>query len=216
MTYKPLILGVVTALAMAGGQANAASCPSSPETLSSFQALLASSGGSCTLSNETYDAFSFRDTTSNDRISFGTNVLAHLVSLAAPTGFASLESGASLDFTINTTGGDTITKATIGSHGDHGVGGTLMATMSGAGQTHTLSIDHNTTRQVLAPPFSASSVTVSDQIATVTHGTGNLNSFSDTFTVSPPAPPTPTPEPMSLSLFALGLAGLRLAARRRS
>jgi len=123
-----------------------------------------------------------------------------------------------LDFTINTTGGETITKATIGSHGDDGVGGDLRATMSGAGQTHTLSVDHNTTRQVLAPPFSASSVTVSGQIATIEHGTGNLNSFSDTFTVSPPRPPPPmpTPEPMSLSLFGVGLVGLALARRRRS
>ena len=213
MTYKPVILGVVAALAMVGGQANAAPCPTTPDSLSSFEHLLGHSGGSCTISNKMFDAFSFPDTATNDRISFGTNGLVDFVSLAAPTDHGALRNRAGMDFTITSLGDETITKATIGSHGPEGVAGTLRATMSGAGQSHTVSVDHNGTMEILKPPFSARSVVVSDQIATITAGT--LNSFTDTFTQSPPTP-SGVPEPMSLSIFGLGLAGLALARGRRS
>ena len=88
MTNKSLILlGVVTALAMAGGLANAAPCPQSPETISAFESALHASGGSCTFGLTTFEGFTFHDL-SGDTIRFSIEPLSlgalNVLNVAAP------------------------------------------------------------------------------------------------------------------------------------
>jgi len=227
MTNKPLIvLGVVTALAMAGGQAIAAPCPAS-----TTESHISSHNFSCTSDGLTFSAFSLTGIAGNtpvefagDTVTFGNAATTHLTTpgaTAAPM----------LDYTVSSASGLSLDSATLTQHGELFTEGRSNARASvdtvytGTPLTlHTFATRTNTTGNITASgsfsPVSSIVVDNSGHVALNTAGGGDgashLGEVINSFTTSATPPPPPVPEPMSLSLFGLGLAGLALARRRRS
>jgi len=235
MTNKPLIvLGVVIALAMAGGQANAqGTCPGST-TVGTVEA----AGFSCTSGGLTFSSFLFnRDVPAGTAVDFaGTSVTFGTHTTAEGTS-TDMTGSPIFDYTVTAGSNENLDDASLAIHGflstasgSHGasnsrvavvtmLGGTSLGSLT-AFSTPTDETGHSTDSGTFSP---VSSINVMNAgTITLNH---NLSPDRDTrlsqvindFSVSPVVtPPTPTPEPMSLSLFGLGLAGLALVRRRRS
>ena len=206
MTNKPLIaLGVVTALALADGQADAAMC--STMTVS---ALRAQPTFSCTDSDGDmrFSAFVFgTGVPGTATVSFPSD---DTVSLSAATGTV-IGTGPALDYTASGLWSITYTgvMATALTEGTHN----LITTVTAAGRS--LIITNNGSGSV--DPSAPTDVDVTNSSTSGSGGAGrNLTAISNTLTHTSTMPASVVSEPMSLSLFGLGLAGLALARRRRS
>jgi len=204
MTNKPLILGVMTALALAGAQANAATCSSMTVT-----ALLANPTFSCTDADgdTMFSAFVFGSgVPGTATLSFPAD---DTVRLGAATG-THLGTGPALNYTA--TGLMGITYTGISATGLTTGSRNLTTTVTAAGQSFSFMNDGSGSATFSSGP---TVVDVTNSSAPGPAGPGrNLVSISNTLAHTPPV--VPTPEPMSLALFGLGLAGLALARRRRS
>ena len=214
MTNKPLIaLGVVTALAMAGGQANAqTACPTVPTVIST---LITSPSFSCTIGDKTFSDFSFPTNNlemivRNDVVFTGGTDTS--VAFEKGPGFPNGLNTFDFTVTIDPAGvaaGTTIVEHTLNVVGGTTSGGTITGNNSGM---HTIADAANPHTNMLPLSPADTSVMVSVH-AGQTGSSSALGSVTNTFTQSAP---TAVPEPMSLSLFGLGLGGLALARRRRS
>ena len=221
MTNKSfIVLGVVTALAMAGGQANAqTACPSETK----LSTVLAA-GFSCTEGDKVFSGFSNPGGPLPGELDvlFGINPGNGAITLTVDRDGVTFPNGfRTLDYTIavasSAPAGTVITEHTFGV--DVSVApAPVTDTFTGNGGSpgpHTIAIG------TMGGGASIGGLSDTMQnVSIVTHQTGNgqLNSFTNDFLQSSPTPPPPpsVPEPASLALFGLGLAGLALARRRRS
>jgi len=219
MTNKPLILlGVATALALAGAQVNAqTACPTVPTVISTLISSNTSSF-SCTIGDKIFSNFSFPTNNlsqiiRNDVV-FETAGSDTSVVFERGPGFPNGLNTFDFTVTIDPAGlaaGTTIIQHTFNAVAGTDSGGMIMGNNSGS---HTIADASNPRTNVLMLSPADTSVMV-DVHASQTGSSTALASVTNIFGQSA-APPAPVPEPMSLSLFGLGLAGLALARRRRS
>jgi len=200
MTTKPLILGVVTALAMAGGQAYAVPC--SNTTVGALEV----ASFECTSGNFVFENFGITNVPTATMVNFsGSDITVHKFNSTATSGsfdytLAIAPTAPPLEFTTasanqTTPGGPTAAHVTL----TFSVNGNAAPAISTTGSTETLSV-------------SGTSLNVGNALVIPAGATENL--LRNTFTSQTPV--APVPEPMSLSLFGLGLTGLWFARRRRS
>jgi hypothetical protein len=223
---KQLPLGVVAALLMAGGQANAqVACPTSPTVMSSVFGTTAASiaSFSCTIGDKTFDDFSFPGGNNsqflgnlvNFAISGPDTSIAFRTSSATGVGFGN---GTHMfDFTVtidpaDVAAGTRIVTYRIDTGGVAGLSTSATITGSDSGTNVVGPLAGSRMALVdLAPgdTFNVAAVSTTQSNPSA----GRLNSLINTFTQSTPVSVS---EPMSLALFGLGLAGLGFARRRRS
>jgi len=218
MTNKqPIVLGVVAALALAGGQAyGQMACPSQT-TVSAINAVTTPGGTpggfSCTLGDATLSSFALISShqTQLDPTKVDFSDAGGKPDVTFMGSFPGAPSNGTLQFNIaKDTPGAIFTDVTLTANVTGDVRNQLLMTNS-AGV------------MLSQPQFSGSgtsSQSVSDPKLTLVRTNlfnfgGTTHSISFAFTQGT-APPAAVPEPMSLSLFGLGLTGLWLARRRRS
>ena len=200
MTNKPLIaLGVVTALAMVGGEAIAAD--PHPCEAGSVQAFR---GQICTLGDKTLSGFNFLPDDLGARVTFSTNGLDS-VTLSQPGLENRLLSNFTFGYTITATAPQTFQTGSASITLPPGPTPHGLANVTMAGVTHEFVSTE--------APFTFANVAGLANVVVLNAGTHTAaapNSVTNEFTQ------VATPEPMSLSLFGLGLGGLALVRRRRS
>jgi len=213
MTNKPLIvLGVVIALAMAGGHAKAAECPATD------LASILSPTFSCTIGDRTFEDFMLDHVPMGATVSFA-EVDDNEVTVTLSRGAAgTLPNGLAFDYTLAITSGTNMfTEGTLGNDVTQRQVTTTTAMTGPNGSLLGMATSVNGAHEVVFEGVRVPFVEVTN-ISTVSAGStgvrpGRLNGLSNDFFEGHPAG---APEPMSLSLFGLGLAGLALARRRRT
>ena len=218
MTNKqPIVLGVVAALALAGGQAYAQMACPSQTTVSAINAVTTPGGTpggfSCTLGDATLSRFAL--------------ISSHQTQLN-PTKVDFSDAGGTPDvtFTGSFPGGpsNSTLQFDIAKNAAPAIFTDVTLTANVTGDVRNQLLMTNSKMVMLSQPqftgSGTSSQPVDDPLLTVVR-TNLFNFGGTTHTVSfaftqGTAPPAAVPEPMSLSLFGLGLTGLWLARRRRS
>lgn len=235
MTNRPLILGVVAALWMSGGQANAQSaCPTGVGNFLTIGEIVATPGFSCTNGSVTYSHFVFSTgaTFFQTEVFFGNDGSVNgaqydLFFLPGPNGFPAGERMFGFTASINpsaTAGTEfseytflstapqpnpvvTYNAAVMGNNsGDHDF--TLEITAS----TPVLTAEKTLT---FAPADTSDVVTFTVNPLAALNGPTVFNSGS-IFNTLQLAVPAAVPEPISLSLFSIGLAGIGFMRRRKA
>jgi len=213
MTNKPFILlGVVAALAMAGGHAKAAECPATD-----LATVLEMPDFSCTIGDRTFEDFRLTHVPMGATVSFA-EVDDNEVTVTLSRGAAgTLPNGLAFDYRLAITSGtNTFTEGALGNDVTQRRV-TTTTTMTGPNGLLGMATSVNGAHEVVFEGVRVPFVEVTN-ISTVSAGStgvrpGRLNGLSNDFFEGHPAG---APEPMSLSLFGLGLAGLALARRRRT
>jgi len=226
MTNKPLIaLSVVTALALAGGEASAASlptCPTSPGggSVQDFTNPIGPFVHGCTLQGLVFTDFAFV-AVSSDRVEFtsagsvGRPVdTVTLVAITNPEGEQVLDPLSLMSYDVSTTGGRFVMasgRTTVMPGKESGTTITMSTGSAPPGLLGSITLHGDDEGVIFTNHPGISPLVTAD--SRVVSGFGP-SSISNTFTrVGAPAA---APEPASLALFGLGLAGLALARRRRS
>ena len=220
MTNKTLALGAVVALCMAGGQANAVQlCPTAPTVIGTLITSTSGSHFSCTLGDLDFSEFNFlkEDPTilmqsvffSESGQVVGSPGPVTTITFEKGPGFANY--GTSINFAVDEEDSATkrIDSYTLDVSGGKLTDGMIYGDNSGpnpiGGQgsfTNTLTNLYDTRDHL--------------NILTIQEPDGSpINSITSVFT-QVDAVSSAVPEPMSLSLFAIGLAGVGFARRRRS
>ena len=203
---KSLTLGVVTTLALSGGETNAASCPTTLETISTFEITFPQG---CTDLGIDFTGFDFFHTSRTDLIVFASEPDLEIVTLTGPSGgHLSDLKPAQFGYTATRTSGRAIEGAVAGSQGSpHFLSGVIVAVDELAptpGHLGTLAIAGGAGAQIFGPPHS--SVT---SLTVVNSSRGEpLKSISNDFLRG-------VPEPATLGLLILGLLGAGFAGRKR-
>jgi len=220
---KQLTLGVVAALALAGAQANAATC-----TTQTVAFLLANPTFSCTDADgdTTFSAFTFSSNTTllptASTVTFPSDDAIRISPPSGAFGVTNSTPAAVLwGYTVTPKAGTTLTGVDLSNLTTPGTGGnpgSATTTYNGGGLSFNLvtssGTSASTTREFAGS--GVTSATVTNSVVRANAGNARTQTeITNSYTHSEPEPEVGVPEPMSLSLFGLGLTGLWFAGRRR-